>query len=141
MDVINRLYTTINHENNFTNYLNTYNKNLLNTKLYPDDKNMIDIFATNKNNLDNILTKLKQILTSLNTSIKDKDTYLHDSNKIMDDQKKLNKHLKDIYKSLKNTNSGAVGMYEDLKYLYNYTLIEYILIISGIVGLVYNMKK
>ena len=141
MDVINRLYTTINHENNFTNYLNTYNKNLLNTKLYPDDKDMIDIFATNKSNLDNILTKLKQILTSLNTSIKDKDKYLHDSNIIMDDQKKLNKHLKDIYKSLKNTNSGAVGMYEDLKYLYNYTLIEYILIIMGIVGLVYNMKK
>lgn len=141
MDTINRRYSTRNLENNFNIFLSKYNDKLINFKKNPDNIKMKNQFTDLKTIIENKIENFNQILKNITTEIKEKDEFLQQSSVILENKKILNKNLKKTLEQLKNTNAGAVGMYEDLKHLYNYTLIEYILIIIGIIGIIYNMKK
>jgi hypothetical protein len=140
MNIINQNYDTKPLENKYNTYIGKYNNFLINHKRDPSNKKNKDNFENNKNNINVIIEKIHIMLVNLNIEISKKETYLHTSNEFLNDKKIINNNFKNNLKELQNSNAGAVAMYNDIKYMYNYTLIEYILIIIGIIVLIYDLK-
>ena len=138
---INSRYSTININKRLTKFLQKYNYLLIDHKNDNEDINKNKNFNTNITNIKFEIKKLKNILNNINTEIKEKNSYLEQSNNLLEHHKKINKNLKEELKKLINTNAGALGMYNDVTDIYKYVLIEYILIILGIIGVIYYTKK
>lgn len=140
MDIINRRYNTIPLEKKYNEYIGKYNNFLIIHKLDPSNKQNENYFENNKNNIIFLIEQFNAVLDNLNIEIVNKESYLHNFNELLNSKKIINRDLKNKLKELNNSNAGAVAMYNDMKHMYNYTLIEYILIIVGIIIVIYDFK-
>jgi len=138
---INRRYSTININERLTRNLNKYNGLLTLYKENVENAKNNEEFNVNIVNIEREIDKLENILNNINIEIKEKNSYLEQTNNLLNRHKNKNKELKAELKQLENTNAGAIGMYSDITEIYKYVVIEYILIILGIIAVIYYSKK
>lgn len=138
---INRRYSIININSRLETYLQKYNKLLIEHKNNIEDAKKNAEFNQNVENIKNEINNFENILDNVNIEIKEKTTYLEQSNNILNYHKNINKDLKEKLKQLQNTNAGAIGTYNGTLEIYKYVTLEYILIILGIIGVIYKIKK
>ena len=138
---INRRYPTNNINTRLQRYLNSYNNFLIDHKDDMNNAKKMNQFTKNVSNIETELNNLENTLNNISNEIIEKNNYLEQSNGILDNHKLINKNSKQQLKELQNTNAGAIGMYHDIAEIYKYVIVEYILIIIGIIGVIYKTKK